>query len=116
MFCRWAARVVATLDRGEELALLPLADEQAGQLLASVPGPKRSECWWLVLRDGTPIRGDHGAGIILLAELQATRRLGNVLGRLRMSPIIDVLDKLLARCRKRLGRFVPEGPVPLRYP
>jgi len=32
-FCRWAARVVARLDRGEGLALLPLADDEAGRLL-----------------------------------------------------------------------------------
>jgi hypothetical protein len=104
------------VDRGEELALLPLADERAAQLLASVPGSKRTECWWLVLRDGTLVRGDHGGGVLLLAELRATRRLGHAVRRLGMSPVIDGLDKVLARCRKYLGRFVPEGPAPVRYP
>jgi len=53
---------------------------------------------------------------MLLTKLRHTRRLGDLLGRLGMSPIIDRLDKLLARYRKHLGRFVPEGPAPRRYP
>jgi hypothetical protein len=85
-------------------------------LLASVPESKRGDCWWLVLRDGTPVAGDHGGGLILLTKLRDTRRLGDLLGRLRMSPILDALDKVLARYRKRLGRLVPEGPAPRRYP
>jgi hypothetical protein len=30
--------------------------------------------------------------------------------------LVDALDKLFARQRGRLGRFVPEGPAPRRYP
>jgi predicted DCC family thiol-disulfide oxidoreductase YuxK len=36
-FCRWAARVVAALDRAGELAFLPLEADEAGLLLASIP-------------------------------------------------------------------------------
>ncbi len=86
------------------------------RLLASVPDEKRDECWWLILRDGTPYPGNGGGGVRLLAEIQLTRPLGRVLSLLRLSPLIDVLDGLLARFRKRLGRFVPEGPAPRRYP
>jgi hypothetical protein len=104
------------LDRREELALLPLVDEEAGRLLASVPEEARGECWWLVLRDGTPVAGDRGGGVTLFTEIQLTRPLGRVLRALRLCPLVDALDTLLGRYRKRLGRFVPESPAPRRYP
>ncbi len=96
--------------------MLPLADDQAADLLASVPEDARSECWWLVLRNGTPVRGDGGGGVMLLAEVGLTRPIGRVLRTLRLSPFVDLLDGVLARYRKHLGRFVPEGPALRRYP
>jgi hypothetical protein len=30
--------------------------------------------------------------------------------------LVDALDKVVARHRSRLGRLVPEGPAPRRYP
>ena len=53
---------------------------------------------------------------MVLAEMQLTRPVGRALGALRMSPVIDALDWFVARHRKRLGRFVPDGPAPRRYP
>jgi hypothetical protein len=85
-------------------------------LLATVPEDARAECWWLVLRDGTPVAGDAGGALALLAELRLTRWLGRVLQALRLSPLVDAADKLLARHRTRLGRYVPDGPAPRRYP
>jgi hypothetical protein len=96
--------------------LLPLADEQAQKLLRPVPEDRRRECWWLVLRDGTPLAGDAGGGVPVLCELQLTRPLGLVLRTLRAGPLVDALDKLVARYRGALGRFLPEGPAPRRYP
>jgi hypothetical protein len=96
--------------------LLPLADREAEPLLASVPEDARGECWWLVLRDGTPIPGDGGGGVALFAELRLTRPLARLLRALRAAPLLDALDKLVARHRSRLGRFVPEGEAPRRYP
>ena len=104
------------MDRHGELALLPLAEEEAGHLLAPVPEERRGECWWLVLRDGTAVAGDQGGGVMLLTHLGLTRPLGRVLRALRLSRPIDALDTLLARLRKHLGRFVPDGPAPRRYP
>jgi hypothetical protein len=95
---------------------LPLADERAGLLLAHVPEQKRGECWWLVLRDRTAVAGDRGGGIMLLAEMRLTRPGGRVLRWLQLSPVIDALDHVLARHRKHLGRFVPQGAAPSRYP
>jgi hypothetical protein len=52
----------------------------------------------------------------LLRVLRLTRPLGTLLGALRLSPLVDRLDTLVAGQRGRLGRFVPEGPAPRRYP
>jgi hypothetical protein len=104
------------LDRRNELALVPLADEVAAMLLASIPEDARDECWWLILRDGTPIQGDAGGAAALLCELRLTRPLGRALRALRGARALDALDKVVARQRGRLGRFVPDGPAPHRYP
>jgi hypothetical protein len=85
-------------------------------LLASVPEAARDECWWLILRDGTPIAGDDGGSVALFMEVRTTRSLGRVLRTLHASPLLDAFDKLVSRHRSRLGRVVPEGPAPRRYP
>jgi hypothetical protein len=104
------------LDRREQLALLPLADEEADQLLATVSVEARDECWWLILRDRTPVPSNKGGGVLLFAEMRRTRPLAHALGVLRLSPLVDSIDNLLARHRSSLGRLVPEGPAPRRYP
>jgi hypothetical protein len=81
-----------------------------------VPEDARGECWWLVLRDGTPVPGDAGGGVGLFAEVALTRPLARVLRALHAAPLLDALDKVVARYRSRLGRLVPEGPAPRRYP
>jgi hypothetical protein len=81
-----------------------------------VPEEERGECWWLVLRDGTPVPGDGGGGVAVLAEVRLTRPLGRLLRALRAAALVDSLDRLAARNRRRLGRFVPDGPAPRRYP
>jgi hypothetical protein len=48
--------------------------------------------------------------------VRLTHPLGHVLRAIRASTLVDALDKLVARHRGRLGRFVPEGPAPRRYP
>jgi hypothetical protein len=54
--------------------------------------------------------------VALLAELRTTRPLGLALRRLRVSPVVDAIDRLAARYRRRLGPLVPDGPAPRRYP
>ena len=81
-----------------------------------MPEERRSNCWWIVLHDGTLVAGDDDGGVTLLVEIQVTRRIGLALRRLRLSPIIDALDKLLARHRGSLSQLVPEGSAPRRYP
>jgi hypothetical protein len=53
---------------------------------------------------------------VLLEELRATRPFGRILRTLRASPPVDGLDALIARHRNHLGRLVPDGPAPRRYP
>jgi hypothetical protein len=96
--------------------LLPLTDDEADRLLAPIPVEARGECWWLILRDGTPVAGDRGGGVMLFAEMRPTRPLAYALRTLRLSVLVDSLDGLLARHRGSLGRFVPDGPAPRRYP
>ena len=98
------------------MAPLPLTDQRAGELLAQVPEHKRSECWWLVLRDRSLVPGNDGGGVMLLDAMRLTHWGGRGLRWLRLSPAIDAIDDILARYRKHMGRFVPEGPAPLRYP
>jgi hypothetical protein len=93
-----------------------LDDEEAAGLLAPVPEEARGESWWIVLRDGRLVRGDEGGGVALLAAIRLTRPLAGALGMLGGSRLLDVFDKLVARYRARLGRVVPEGPAPRRYP
>jgi hypothetical protein len=100
----------------DRLALLPLEVDDAEHLLASVPQASRGECWWLVLRDGTPVPGNRGAGALLYIELDLTRPVGRVLRALRLSSLVDAVDELLAHHRTVLGRLVPDGPAPRRYP
>lgn len=100
----------------ESLGLLPLDHSQAQEFLASVPEEERSDCWWLVLRDGTLVRGDEGGGRRILTEMGLTRPIGRLLGLLPVSGAIDAFDRWLARARGRLSRFVPDGSAPVRYP
>jgi hypothetical protein len=104
------------LDRREELALLPLTAPEVIGLLTSVPEARRTESWWLVLRDGMPIAGNAGGGVALLTELPGMRMIGHLFKTLRLSRVVDALDKLVARQRGWLSRFVPDGTAPRRYP
>jgi hypothetical protein len=85
-------------------------------LLADVPEERRDDCWWLVLRDATPVPADAGGGVALLAEVRLTQPLGRFLRLVRAERLVDALDKLVSRHRGRLGRLVPDGPAPRRYP
>jgi hypothetical protein len=69
-----------------------------------------------VLRDGTPVAGDGGAGVLLLCELRLTRPLGWLLRVSGGSRLVDALDVRVSRHRGRLGRLVPDGPAPQRFP
>ena len=81
------------LDRGERLAVLPLADPEAAQLLEALPETERLSSWRIARRDGS-----------------LTGYLG-LRGR-----IPDAIYRLVATRRDVLGRLVPDGPAPRRFP
>src|SRR5205085_1553480 len=80
--------------------------------LASIPEDERGECWWLVIADGTPVAGNKGGGVAMLAVFPLTGPLASVLRVLRLSPLVDWADEVLSGQRGRLGKVVPEGPAP----
>ena len=105
-FCRFVARTVVRLDRNERVAFLPLGDPHAAALLPGLSESERAESIHLVEPNGQ--RLSRGAALAhLLAQLGlpavAARSLGLLYG-----PV--------ARRRSILGRLVPDGPVPRRYP
>lgn len=91
-------------------------DPEAIDLLASVPETSRRESWWLILRDRTPVSGDHGGGLALMTEIEATRLFSRLLVALRLSALVDALDHLVAQKRGWLSRFVPDVTALRRYP
>jgi predicted DCC family thiol-disulfide oxidoreductase YuxK len=110
--CRFAARVVARVDRERALTIMPLHDPGAGALLAALPEVERLESWRLVAPDGT--LAGYGAGLPeLLRTVRRTRTLGRLLG-LVPAYFLDSAYRLIARNRGRLGRLVPDGPAPRR--
>jgi hypothetical protein len=80
-----------------------------------VPEEARDECWWLVLREGTPVAGDAGGGVALFEEVRLTRPLGQLLRAAHAGRLVDRFDKVVAGQRGRLSYLVPDGPAPRRY-
>ena len=57
-----------------------------------------------------------GAGAVeLLAALRRTRPAARVLARAPEAPL-EAVYHAIARNRSRLGRLVPDGPAPRRFP
>ena len=114
-FCRFAARVVAELDPRGELALLGLEDASADRLLEHVSDEERVSLLRLVLSDGRMLSGG-AAALSVLARLPATRPLARTLTVLHAQRAAEAAYAIVARNRDRLGRLVPDGPGPRRYP
>jgi predicted DCC family thiol-disulfide oxidoreductase YuxK len=113
--CRWAARLVARLDRGERLALLSRDDDAAAPYAARIPTHQVQQSWQLI--EPTGVRMMHGpAGIRVLEYIPATRLLGRILRTLRLTPLVTVANRSLGRVRKPLGRYFPNPDVPRRWP
>jgi predicted DCC family thiol-disulfide oxidoreductase YuxK len=113
--CRFAARVAARLDRRERLALLGLEDVAADPLLECVSGGERGSSLRLALPDGRLLSA--GAAVMgVLERLPATRLLAQSAARLHAERVVAAVYALVARHRDRLGRLVPDGAAPRRYP
>jgi predicted DCC family thiol-disulfide oxidoreductase YuxK len=102
-FCRFAARAVERLDRRRRLAFLPLGDDEATPLLAGVPRSERFSSLRLAEPDGRLLSRGPAARAVLLA--------------LGLPPSgLDRAYGAIASRRGRLGRFVPDGRAPRRFP
>lgn len=112
--CRFAARCVVRLDRRHEVAFLPLQDDAASHLLAALAQSERFDTWRIAQPDGS-LTG-YGAGVPdLLDAMWLTRPVGRVL-ELVPDAALDACYRWIARRRSSLGRFVPNGPAPRRFP
>jgi hypothetical protein len=79
-----------------------------------IPDSEVKASWQLV--EPTGVRLMHGpAGVRLLEYLPATRWLAWVLRKLRLTPFVTAVNRVLGRIRKPLGRFFPNpaGPAQL---
>ncbi len=94
------------------MALLPFADPEADRLLARLPAERRRTSWHVVRTDGD-VRSAAAAGAELLRVLGCTRtaRLA-----VRAERLTDRLYAVVASQRGRLGRLLPDGPAPRRFP
>lgn len=93
-----------------------MKDERAEPYLAPIPEHARFASYHLVWPDGSYLSGGR-AGIPVLQMLGAPLSwLGKLLGALRLTWLAVVVYALVSRNRGWLGRFVPDGPGPVRYP
>ncbi|MFO7573010.1 MAG: DCC1-like thiol-disulfide oxidoreductase family protein [Gaiellaceae bacterium] len=112
--CRFTARAVVRLDRSRQLAVLPLQDAAAEHLLASLPTEERLATWRLARVDGS--LAGYGSGVPgLLSAMRLTRPFGRALA-LVPAGALDAAYRFVARNRSNLGRFVPDGSAPKRFP
>jgi predicted DCC family thiol-disulfide oxidoreductase YuxK len=111
--CRFTARLVQRLDRGERLAFLPLQAEEADPLLEQLPESERMASWRLVRPDGSVAGRGSGAPAVLRAL--GHERSARALEALPESMLEHAYD-LAARNRRRIGPLVPDGPAPRRFP
>jgi predicted DCC family thiol-disulfide oxidoreductase YuxK len=104
-FCRFAARTVLRLDRGERIAFLPFDDPEAIPLLGDMPDEVRTGSIHLVEPDGA--RFSRGAALTHLIRALGAPVPAGALGRM-YEPV--------ARNRSKFGPRVPDGKAPRRYP
>jgi hypothetical protein len=94
--------------------VLPLQDQEAARLLDVLPREERLASWRLIRADGS--LAGYGAGVSeLLGSMWVTRPLGRA-ASVVPDRALDALYGQAARRRGRLGRVVPRGPAPRRYP
>jgi predicted DCC family thiol-disulfide oxidoreductase YuxK len=114
-FCRWSARLVVRFDARQALAVLPLQDELAEPLLEPMSEGERLSVLRLVESDGR-IESGGAATARVLEHLGLPGALGRAARAPRRAAHLDRFYSLIARHRSELGRIVPDGPAPRRFP
>jgi hypothetical protein len=89
-------------------------DREASAFLDVLPEAERYAMWHLAFPDGATVgRGTGGVG--LLGAMSVTRPASRVLAHVP-GGILDRAYEVVASHRGRLGRLVPDGPGPRRFP
>jgi len=91
-----------------------MRDEEAMPLLEPIPAYERFATWHLALGDGSLV-GYGTGGAELLRSMRLTRPAGRLVAAVP-DRLLDAVYVLVARHRDVLGRFVPDGPAPKRFP
>ena len=95
--------------------MLSRDDDVAAAYAARIPEDQTQESWQLIEPSG--VRLMHGpAGIRVLEYLPATAWLGKTLRKLRLTSLVTLVNQMLDRIRKPMGRFFPNPEVPRRWP
>jgi predicted DCC family thiol-disulfide oxidoreductase YuxK len=111
-FCRWSLLKVLRWS-GDGVEAVPIQSERAIEALGDMDHATRMASWHLVLPDGS--RFSAGAAVPeLMGYLPGARPLAPM-ARLLVRPI-DVVYRLVARNRRRLGRYVGERSCELPRP
>ncbi len=114
-FCRGLARLIAWLDRNEQLALLPFEDADAAPYLEPFPEEVREESWHLFKPDGEHLTKGP-AGVALFESMDRTRGLARVIRALRLTWLVGVLYWVVSKLRPQMSRFMSGRPGPRRFP
>jgi len=89
-------------------------DEEAATLLEPLPEDEGFASWHLARGDGSLV-GYGTGGVELLRSMRLTRRAGRLFAVVP-DRVLDAAYGLVARYRGPLGRLVPDGPAPKRFP
>ncbi len=93
---------------------MPLQDDAAAPLLAALAEDERLKAWRIALPDGSLV--GYGMGVAdVLEAMRSTRAVGRLLRRIP-DHVLDTVYGLIARHRGIIGRLVPDGPAPRRFP
>ena len=84
-------------------------------MLEGVPAEERTATLRLELPDGTLLSGGDAA-LATLGRLRATRPLQRAVVAARAQPLARAVYSRIAANRERLGRLVPDGRAPRRFP
>lgn len=103
------------MDRRGDLAFLPMQDERAADPARAVPEEVRFTTFHLI----TPDRRGYSGGAAVIETLVAIprlTRLGKLLRRRPLRPLVGAFYRALVRAKGLLGRFVPDAPGPIVWP
>jgi predicted DCC family thiol-disulfide oxidoreductase YuxK len=107
--------MIASLDRGKNIAFLPMHDERAAPYVTWVPVSERFKSFHVIERSGDA----HSRGAAVIATLtliRSTAWLGRLLRAVKARRIVDLVYAMVAAGRGWIGMYVRDAPGPVRWP